>query len=126
MIYVRLKKGENNEKKSAEMEKFINQKANPCNDFYSFFCGDYDRINSAISMQVSRTGVLETLTNGVNRNILKMFNAGHNRRDTPEDVQVKLFYESCLRIKELSSTYSEKFKELVDEFGTMQVLEGSS
>jgi len=89
------------------MEKFMDQQAVvPCNDFYSFFCGNYDRINSAFSMQLSRTGVLETLTNGVNRNILKILNAGHARRITLEDVQMKHFYGFCLRVKELNSTHS--------------------
>jgi len=33
------------------MKKFLDQKADPYNDFYSFFCGNYDRINSAFSMR---------------------------------------------------------------------------
>ncbi|EDV53291.2 neprilysin-1 [Drosophila erecta] len=112
--------------KTAEIESFMDQKADPCNDFYAFSCGNYDRINSASSMQVVTTGVFETLTKGLNRKILKMLNTPHDSRDTPEDIQVKHFYESCLRIKELKSTYSEKLKRLIAEFGTMPVLEGSS
>ncbi|XP_017083168.2 neprilysin-4-like [Drosophila eugracilis] len=112
--------------KAAEIESFMNQKADPCSDFYAFACGNYERINSAFSMQVVTTGVFETLTKGLNRKIIKMLNNGHDDHDTPEDIQVKHFYESCLRIKELNSTYSEKLKRLIAEFGTMPVLEGSS
>ncbi|KAH8363483.1 hypothetical protein KR084_010896, partial [Drosophila pseudotakahashii] len=112
--------------KAAEIESFMDQKADPCGDFYTFSCGNYERINSALSMQVVTTGVFETLTNGLNRKILKMLNTAHDSHDTPEDIQVKHFYESCLRIRELNSTYSQKLRRLIAEFGTMPVLEGSS
>ncbi|XP_002037126.2 neprilysin-4 [Drosophila sechellia] len=112
--------------KTAEIEGFMDQKADPCNDFYAFSCGNYKRINSALSMQVVTTGVFETLTKGLNRKILKMLNTPHDTYDTPEDIKVKHFYESCLRIKELNSTYSEKLKRLIAEFGTMPLLKGSS
>jgi len=111
--------------KTAEIESFMDQKADPCQDFYSFSCGNYARINSASSMQVLTTGIFETLNNGLNRKVLKMLNT-YDTNDTPEDIQVKHFYESCLRIKELNSTYTEKLKRLIAEFGTMPVLEGSS
>ncbi|XP_017128987.1 neprilysin-4-like [Drosophila elegans] len=112
--------------KVAEIESFMDQKADPCDDFYTFACGNYKRINSAFSMEVITTGVFETLTKGLNRKILKMLNTAHDIHDTPEDIQVKHFYESCLRIKELNGTYSGKLKRLIAEFGTMPVLEGSS
>ncbi|EDW98376.2 uncharacterized protein Dyak_GE23808 [Drosophila yakuba] len=112
--------------KTAEIESFMDQKADPCNDFYDFSCGNYNRINSASSMQVVTTGTFETLTKGLNRKILKMLSTPHDAHDTPEDIQVKHFYESCLRINELNSTYSEKLKRLIAEFGTMPMLEGSS
>ncbi|XP_017006146.3 neprilysin-4-like [Drosophila takahashii] len=110
--------------KAAEIESFMDQKADPCSDFYTFSCGNYKRINSASSLQEITTGVFETLTNGLNRKILKMLNTAHDIHDSPEDIQVKHFYESCLRIKELN--YPEKLKKLIAEFGTMPLLEGSS
>ncbi|XP_043656200.1 neprilysin-4-like [Drosophila teissieri] len=112
--------------KTAEIESFMDQKADPCNDFYAFSCGNYNRINSASTMQVVTTGIFETLTKGLNRKILKMLSTPHDTHDTPEDIQVKHFYESCLRIKELNSTYIDKMKGLIAEFGTMPMLEGSS
>ncbi|XP_052835513.1 neprilysin-1 [Drosophila gunungcola] len=112
--------------KVAEIESFMDQKADPCDDFYTFACGNYKRINSAFSMEVITTGVFETLTKGLNRKILKMLNTAHDTHDTPEDIQVKHFYESCLRINELNGTYTGKLKRLIAEFGTMPVLEGSS
>ncbi|KAH8363485.1 hypothetical protein KR084_010898 [Drosophila pseudotakahashii] len=110
--------------KVAEIESFMDQKADPCSDFYSFSCGNYAKINAASNLGVPWTGLFETLTKGLNRKIQKMLNTAHDSHDTPEDIQVKLFFESCLRSKELS--YPEKMKQLIAEFGTMPMLEGSS
>ncbi|XP_017055502.2 neprilysin-4-like, partial [Drosophila ficusphila] len=112
--------------KVGEIESFMNQKVDPCNDFYSFACGSYERINSAMSMQVVTTGVFETLTKGLNRAILEMLDKPHDSLDTPEDTQVRHFYEACLRLKELNATYTGKLKALISEFGSMPAIEGSS
>ncbi|XP_039232277.1 neprilysin-1 [Drosophila yakuba] len=110
--------------KAAEIESFLDQKTDPCKDFYTFSCGNYKRINSALRMHVASTGLFENLTKGFNRKILKMLSTPHDAHDTPEDIQVKHFYESCLRINELN--YNQKLRRLIAEFGTMPVLEGSS
>ncbi|XP_017128986.1 neprilysin-1-like [Drosophila elegans] len=112
--------------KAAEIESFMDQKADPCNDFYSFACGNYKRINSAENLNVSATGLLYTVLEGLDRKVLKMLTTVNDTHETPEDIQVKHFYKSCLRIKELNATYTERLKQLIAEFGTMPVLEGSS
>uniref|UniRef100_A0A6P4FAZ3 Endothelin-converting enzyme 1-like n=1 Tax=Drosophila rhopaloa TaxID=1041015 RepID=A0A6P4FAZ3_DRORH len=112
--------------KAAEIESFMNEKADPCNDFYSFACGNYSRLNSASNLKVSATGPFYSLMEGLDRKILKMLKTVNDTHDTPEDIKVKHFYESCLRIKEINSTYTQKLKQLIAEFGTMPVLEGSS
>ncbi|KAH8247405.1 hypothetical protein KR038_003741, partial [Drosophila bunnanda] len=114
------------ESKVAEMQSFMNPKVDPCSDFYDFACGTYDHINSAFRMEVLTTGVFETVTKGLNRKILKMLNKEHDKHDTPEDLQVKHFYESCKGLKDLSAAYPEKLRRLIAEFGSMPVLEGSS
>ncbi|XP_017006145.2 neprilysin-4-like [Drosophila takahashii] len=110
--------------KTAEIESFMNQEADPCNDFYSFSCGNYARINPAPSLGVSSTGLFETIAKGLDRKILKMLTAANNIHETPEDKQVKHFYESCLRIERLN--FPIKMKQLIQEFGKMPVLDGSS
>ncbi|XP_016950022.1 neprilysin-4-like [Drosophila biarmipes] len=112
--------------KAAEIESFMDQKADPCSDFYTFSCGNYDRINSADDVDEIQTGMFITLAKGYDRKIQEILNTAQDSRDTPEDTQVKHFYQSCMRIKELNSTYIAKMRKLIAEFGTMPVLEGSS
>ncbi|XP_065721628.2 neprilysin-4-like [Drosophila suzukii] len=112
--------------KTAEIESFMDQEADPCTDFYTFSCGNYARINPASVLGVPSTELFKTLQKGLERKILKTLHMAHDTQDTPEDRQVKHFFESCLRFKELSSTYTTKMKELIAEFGTMPILEGSS
>lgn len=112
--------------KAAEIASFMNQNVDPCQDFYTFACGNYERINSASSLQLVSTGLFDTLTKGYNRKILKMLNTPTDEHDTAEDLQVKHFYESCLKMKDLLPEYSEKLRRIISEFGTMPVLEGDS
>ncbi|SPP88183.1 neprilysin-4-like [Drosophila guanche] len=112
--------------KAAEMQSFMNQRADPCTDFYDFACGNWSRINSAISLSEFTTGLFETLTKALNRKLALILTSPPNANDTREDVQVKHFYESCTRLGELKPTYAQKLKSLIAEFGSMPVLEGSS
>ncbi|XP_017103028.2 neprilysin-4-like [Drosophila bipectinata] len=112
--------------KAAEISSFMKQNVDPCQDFYKFSCGNYDRINSASNHNVLHTGIFETLTEAYDRKILKMLNTPTDEHDTAEDLQVKHFYESCLEIKNILPNYPEKLRSLISEFGTMPVLEGDS
>ncbi|XP_039495194.1 endothelin-converting enzyme homolog [Drosophila santomea] len=97
--------------KAAEIESFLDQKTDSCKDFYTFSCGNYKRINSALSSQMDSTGLFETLTKGLNRKILKILSTPHDAHDTPDYIQVKHFYESCLRITELNYNESRELSE---------------
>ncbi|XP_016949665.1 neprilysin-21-like [Drosophila biarmipes] len=112
--------------KTAEIESFMDKEVNPCTDFYAFSCGNYARINPASALGVPSTELFKTLAKGLDRKILKTLQMAPDPQETPEDKQVKFFFESCLRNVERSSTYTEKMKALIAEFGTMPVLEGSS
>ncbi|EDV42433.1 uncharacterized protein Dana_GF17017 [Drosophila ananassae] len=112
--------------KAAEIASFMDQTVDPCQNFYTFACGNYDRINSASSLHLVSTGLFDTLTKGYNRKILKMLNTPSDEHDTAEDLQVKHFYESCLKMKDLLPKYDEKLRKIIAEFGTMPVLEGDS
>ncbi|XP_001358742.3 neprilysin-4-like [Drosophila pseudoobscura] len=112
--------------KAAEMKSFMNQRADPCTDFYAFACGNWSRINSAVSLSEYTTGLFETLTKALNRKLALILTSAPGAKDTREDIQVKHFYESCTRLGELKDTYAQKLKSLIAEFGSMPVLEGSS
>ncbi|KAH8330638.1 hypothetical protein KR067_005995, partial [Drosophila pandora] len=112
--------------KAAEIASFMDQTVDPCQNFYTFACGNYERINSASSLHLVSTGLFDTLTKGYNRKILKMLNTPTDEHDTAEDLQVKHFYESCLKMKDLAPKYDEKLRKIIAEFGTMPLLEGDS
>ncbi|XP_002072021.4 neprilysin-1 [Drosophila willistoni] len=112
--------------KAAEIKSYMNESADPCSDFYQFACGNYARINSADAQEVASTGLFEQLTKALNHKLMYMLNnKEEDRHDTPEDKQVKIFYESCKRL-ELGPNYEAKLRELISEFGAMPVLEGDA
>ncbi|KAH8242625.1 hypothetical protein KR032_000668, partial [Drosophila birchii] len=108
--------------KAAEIKSFMNITADPCSNFYEFACGNYKHINPAKVLNVASTGSFQTLQKGLNRKLQKILSTQQDSHDTPEDVQVKRFYESCTRIE--LNTYTQQLKDLIFEFGSMPVLVG--
>lgn len=110
--------------KVAEIKSFMNPAADPCSDFYEFACGNYKHINPASILDVASTGSYESLIKGFSRKLQKILSTPQDGHDTPGDVQVKLFYESCNRLT--YDTYKQQIKELVSESGSMPVLVGDA
>ncbi|KAH8337225.1 hypothetical protein KR059_003353, partial [Drosophila kikkawai] len=109
--------------KAAEIKSFMKTTADPCSNFYEFACGNYKYINPARALEVVSTGSIETLQKGFKRKLQEMLSTPQHGHDTPEDVQVKRFYESCTRLT--FNTYEQQLKELISEFGSMPVLVGN-
>ncbi|XP_030370940.1 neprilysin-1-like [Scaptodrosophila lebanonensis] len=112
------------EAKVAEMESFMNPNVDPCDNFYEFACGKWDKTNRAEAPGDITTGLFEHLSKALNRKLFAFLKGKHSDLDTPEDKQVKNFYESCTRLGELKSGYKRKLMSIINEFGTMPVLEG--
>ncbi|XP_034488700.1 neprilysin-1-like [Drosophila innubila] len=109
--------------KAAEISSFMNENADPCNNFYEFACGNWPRINKADAIHVS-TGLLERMNEAVNRKIKKFLNKEDTMRDTEEDKQVRDFYKSCTRVTSIDKEYQDELRSLIKVFGSMPVLEG--
>ncbi|EDW83002.1 uncharacterized protein Dwil_GK22548 [Drosophila willistoni] len=100
---------------SEEIKSYMDEKVNPCDDFYAFACGNSN--NSGLGHLIKKS---------FNRRLSIILNdQREDNYDTPIDKQVKLFYQSCKRIK-IGSNYEESLRHLISEFGTMPVLEGDA
>ncbi|XP_033150112.1 neprilysin-21-like [Drosophila busckii] len=110
--------------KAAEIASFMNDSIDPCDDFYEFACARYGTINP--TNNVIFTGLMETVSKGFRRKVKQLLNSPPDAKNTPEDLQVKMFYNSCLRLEQLDSTYPNKLRQIIDEFGFMPVLQGDA
>ncbi|XP_017847649.2 LOW QUALITY PROTEIN: neprilysin-1 [Drosophila busckii] len=110
--------------KAAEIASFMDASIDPCDDFYEFACARYGIINP--TNNVKSTGFLDHVYDGFQRKVKRLLNSPPDAQNTPEDLQVKMFYNSCLRLEKVESTYQKKLRQIINEFGTMPVLEGDA
>ena len=107
--------------KVAEMHNYINQSADPCENFYDFACGNWQRINPANSQKHITTGFFETMIKALDRKIADMLKEPE-AWDNAIDKKVKNFYESCTRLNVLKNIYKSKLLEIAKEFGEIPAL----
>ncbi|XP_073816919.1 endothelin-converting enzyme homolog [Musca autumnalis] len=109
--------------KAAEMLKYMNMSVDPCEDFYEFTCGNWNRYHSAELENEVTTGLLETLQKSLDEKLIEILST-REPRDTAIDKKIKDFYESCLNLPAMESSYSQKLKQIIAEFGEMPALVG--
>lgn len=113
--------------KAAEMASFMNKTVDPCDDFYQFSCGNWAVLNKA-SLTKLTTGLFERLSEGFDRKLRVVLNEANRNKnnESPVDTLVRNFYKSCMQIKEIDEALQEGFKSIVEEFGSMPVLQGNN
>lgn len=112
--------------KAAEIHNLMNESVDPCENFYDFACGHWNRINPANSLEQISTGFFETVQKALNRKIGDVLKEGDSSSSSDNEIdrKVKLFYESCLNLKTLKNVYKDKLIAIIHEFGKMPALEG--
>ncbi|XP_075144762.1 uncharacterized protein LOC142219878 [Haematobia irritans] len=108
--------------KGAEMHNYMDESKDPCENFYEFACGNYQRYNPANSYPY-QSDIVFTISNAFRRKVFKAFNADSTMLDEAEQ-KVKQFYDSCLNLRSIKGKYRQKLKEIISEFGKMPALEG--
>lgn len=110
--------------KSEEIRKYINESANPCDNFFDFACGNWkthNPINGSVPVTRSFEMALLALDDKLSELLIS-----NDRDETIAERKLKDFYGSCLQMgTETPLTHSDDIRKTVEEFLKMPVLEGT-
>lgn len=108
--------------KSAEIRNYMKPEIKPCIDFYQYACGNWNKINPAVSEP--KTGIFNVLSKAYNKKLSKLLGEGKQQREHEIESKVKHFYDSCMQRDRMKHNYREKLFSIIDEFGGMPALKG--
>ncbi|XP_073816911.1 endothelin-converting enzyme 2-like [Musca autumnalis] len=107
--------------KSGDIKSWMNPKVRPCDNFYEYACGNWQRINKADNRGEYMTNKFkDLLTDGLNRKVNTLLN-----NFTPADsINSKLqdFYKSCIDMNSKSANYQVTLRRIFEEYGKLSFL----
>uniref|UniRef100_A0A1I8PF71 Peptidase M13 C-terminal domain-containing protein n=1 Tax=Stomoxys calcitrans TaxID=35570 RepID=A0A1I8PF71_STOCA len=107
------------EAKSADIENFLNNSVDPCENFYHFVCGSFNGLKSSLYEKSAQ----HRLKTEMDKEIIAILSKDE-ASDMEVDLKIKHFFQSCLNVKADFKAYQGKLLDIVAEFGEMPALEG--
>ncbi|VDM96982.1 unnamed protein product [Thelazia callipaeda] len=103
----------------------LNEKINPCDDFYEYACGNYG-INRHLPSSKAIMHTLSDMQNRLNKQVKKLLQASVTDEDKPWDRLAKQYYQKCLDEEALKATGVSSVRKLFQDLGGWPVLEGQT
>jgi len=108
---------------AAEVINTINDKADPCEDFYEFACGNFMQ-ETVIPDHKTSEGSFSIVRDKLNERLRKLFESSAGT-DEPDSYQsVRDFYASCMDEEYIEDHGKEELSKIVKELGGWPVLMG--
>ncbi|KAH8409701.1 hypothetical protein KR222_002058 [Zaprionus bogoriensis] len=108
--------------KSAGIKSYMDDSVQPCQGFYNFTCGNFERINGPSS----KADFARTLSAGYQRRVQQLLDEPKTSSDSPVETRVKYFYESCQQAGTERWRQRGRMLALLRELGGMPAVEQSS
>ncbi|EDW67880.2 neprilysin-4 [Drosophila virilis] len=108
--------------KVAEMKSMLNTRIAPCDDFYSYACGNWHRHNPAQLLRNIMTDTFQLISKGFDRRLQRLLQSGQMKTNLEEKLQN--FYQSCLVIQREDVQYKLALHSIYREYGELPMLEG--
>lgn len=108
-------------KAAARIVQYMDPKAEPCDDFYQFACGNFDKVHTIPPGQ-TRTSNFNVLQETLYSRLIRLYSVGIKANENKAFKQAKNFYKSCLDIKTIETAGLKPIQDYLKEIGGWPVL----
>ena len=103
----------------------MNPKADPCNNFYEFACGNFTQ-NAVIREDRSTAELFSALHDKVQEQLYETINNEIKASDPRSFQLVKQFYDVCMNEEQIDETSEKQLLEILKKLGGWPVIDGDA
>ncbi|XP_033231624.1 neprilysin-1-like [Belonocnema kinseyi] len=109
---------------AASLLSAMNQTASPCEDFFQYACGTWNRLH-VIPEDKSSISTFEVMADQLQVILKRVLEEPLNNQDNEATMKAKMFYKSCMDIPQIRKIGDEPLRKVLKSLGGWPAVEGS-